>query len=396
MLPEATPYSDAEIQAILDAVNQKTGGRLNQQAVLVIGEYLRPLDPARLTIDHFNRLAALVMNAPVDVKDAWDARLAQLAEEGTIEGARAALWRADLANRAAKTYEEADRLKVPALWHAIHHPGFLPAVRAVKAGSVFTDTAFLNAETQWSSGLAQELTGLISPELSVKYASAVRYFAEKALTAKANAPEDRERLRQAAHGYFSAVLDSADLPERQRRELRLARDRTGGKAARGELIGRPAPPMTFLWSSGDAPPKRLADLRGKVVVLDFWATWCAPCRASFPKLKALQARYGDRVVVVGVTSVQGRHVNPKATGDVPGLTDTTGDAAREFRLMADFIRDAGITWRIAFSEQDAFNPDYGVMALPHVAIIDAKGVVRHNGLRIEDPEFEGKIDELLK
>jgi thiol-disulfide isomerase/thioredoxin len=395
-LTEPTPYTDAEIQEVIDAVNRQTGGQMNQKATVAIGEHLRPLDLDRLTLEHIDRLALLIINAPVDVKEAFHTRLASLAKAESIDGARASMWCALLANRAAQTYEEADRLKIPALWQAIHHPGFPAALRTGTNGRVFTEVSFLNAEKQWSSGFAQELTPLITPELPATYATAVRLFAEKALTAKTNVPQEREQLRQASTRYLSSVLELTSLSEGERRELRLGRDRIGGKALVGELVGQPAPPLRFLWCSGKAPPASLADLRGKVVVLDFWATWCVPCRAAFPRLKALQARYGDRVVVVGVTSVQGRHVNPNAVSEEARETDTAGDPGREFRLMADLIREADITWRIVFSEQDAFNPDYGVKGLPHVAIIDARGVVQHNGLHIEDPDFESKIDALLK
>jgi thiol-disulfide isomerase/thioredoxin len=395
-LTEPTPYSDSEVQAVIDAVNRLTGGRMNQNDTVAIGEHLRPLDPNRLTLEHIDRLAVPIMNAPVDVKDAFNARLACLAKAESIDGARASMWCSFLANRAAQTYEEADRLKIPALWQAIHHPGFPAALRNGQNGMVFAEVSFLNAEKQWSSGLAQELFPLITPALPARYATVVRLFAEKALTAKTNAPREREQLRQASISYLSSVLESTSMSEGERRDLRLGRDRIAGRAIVGELVGHPAPPMRFLWCSGTAPPESLADLRGKVVVLDFWSTWCVPCRAGFPKLKALQARYGDRVVVVGVTSVQGCHVNPNAASEETRTIDTAGDTGQEFRLMADLIREAGITWRIAFSEQDAFNPDYGVKGLPHVALIDAQGVVRHNGLHIEDPDFESKIDALLK
>src|SRR3954452_4462261 len=64
-------------------------------------------------------------------------------------------------------------------------------------------------------------------------------------------------------------------------------------------IGKPAP--NFALSRVDAPGKlQLAALRGKVVVLNFWASWCYPCNQEAPTLQAAARRWGKRVVVLGV------------------------------------------------------------------------------------------------
>src|SRR5688572_653120 len=60
-----------------------------------------------------------------------------------------------------------------------------------------------------------------------------------------------------------------------------------------------APPFSVRTFEGKVV--RLTDLRGKPVVLDFWATWCRPCRASMPHLDAVQKRYEDRLVVIGLS-----------------------------------------------------------------------------------------------
>ena len=62
--------------------------------------------------------------------------------------------------------------------------------------------------------------------------------------------------------------------------------------------------------------------------------------------------------------------------------------------MTGFMEEKEMTWRVAFTEENVFNPDYGVRGIPHVVIIDAEGVVRHRGLHPGDP-IEDKIEKIL-
>ncbi|WP_305082536.1 TlpA family protein disulfide reductase [Actomonas aquatica] len=165
------------------------------------------------------------------------------------------------------------------------------------------------------------------------------------------------------------------------------------EAAAAKLVGSPAPEIDFTWSTHDGLTK-LSDLKGKVVVLDFWATWCGPCIRSFPQVAELTAHYaGSPVEVVGVTSLQG-----KVHGLQPTPIDTAGDPEREHELMNDFIAAKDITWTIVFSEQEVFNDDYGVTGIPHMAIIAPDGTVRHSGLHPAMPHDEktAMIDAILE
>jgi thiol-disulfide isomerase/thioredoxin len=165
------------------------------------------------------------------------------------------------------------------------------------------------------------------------------------------------------------------------------------KQAQANLVGNAAPEIKFTWSD-KGTLTTLSALKGQVVVLDFWATWCGPCIASFPHVRELTAHYKDSpVTIIGVTSLQGR---------VHGLEakpiDVRNDPAREMALMHDYIKAKDITWHVAFSEQNVFNPDYGVQGIPYVAIIAPDGTVRHAGLNPHDPsaDIDGKVAALLK
>jgi thiol-disulfide isomerase/thioredoxin len=122
------------------------------------------------------------------------------------------------------------------------------------------------------------------------------------------------------------------------------------------LQDKPAP--AFSMPTYDGQTFSLTDGRGKIVVLDFWATWCGPCLQQMPILVDLAKRYPD-VMVVGVNS--------------------DNDAA------LDEVLEGHSPYTIARDEQQASWRKYFVTALPTTFVIDAQGIVRHIELGLGDP-----------
>ena len=116
------------------------------------------------------------------------------------------------------------------------------------------------------------------------------------------------------------------------------------------MVGEPAPVFTVQ----DADRKvALTELRGKVVVLNFWATWCPPCVDEMPSLVSLQNRLGDKIVVLAVSVDQ--------------------DKAAYDKFLRDFNISNLLTVR---DEEGNSNQLYGTTRFPETYIIDANGVLQ--------------------
>ena len=115
-------------------------------------------------------------------------------------------------------------------------------------------------------------------------------------------------------------------------------------------IGSLAP--TFALADLDGNPVRLADLRGRPVILNFWASWCAPCVEEFPLLRrALATHEGEGLAIVGIVY-----------GD-------RSEAAREFMARL------GARWPAVMDPADAVARQYGILSPPESYFIDADGVI---------------------
>jgi thiol-disulfide isomerase/thioredoxin len=115
------------------------------------------------------------------------------------------------------------------------------------------------------------------------------------------------------------------------------------------FLNRPAPELIVeKWLTGEP------DRNGKFVLLDFWATWCGPCRRSIPELNAIHSRFSDRLVVIGLSN----------------------ETEEEVRRM----KEPGIDYTVAIDTKHRTESEVGVRGIPHTMLIDPKGVVRFEGM----------------
>ena len=124
----------------------------------------------------------------------------------------------------------------------------------------------------------------------------------------------------------------------------------------------------------DGRTVRLADLRGRPVVLDFWATWCGPCRASMPHLSAMQDRFAGRGLMV------------------LGLSVDDGPT----RAVRDFSGQLGIHFPVAMASESVLD-DYGpIRSIPTTIFIDRRGhIVRRVVGYVDQETLEGFVREIL-
>jgi len=352
-----------------------------------------PLD--QLTPDQIQHLVEIL---PVEMSPktapALDAILAKAASANDAAGGRAAILRLHLLFNTPKP----DPNVLPRLAEALAHPGIGAAIANGYGGGIFETAGYLTA-----ADLPKVRDGMLAIGSSIGPNSPPGFFIEGAKfyislikTMGVEGAKTFSPLREQVAAALQKKLATqpVDAPPQPRLQSALAD--LNGAYSRGELVGNLAPDIQFEWyrdGSGQAARiQSLSELRGKVVVLDFWATWCGPCVAAFPHVKALSRYYkGFDVAVIGVTSYQG-YISMNG-----GHIETGDDHAKEIALLDQFALAKDVTWPIVVSRQSVFNPDYGINGIPDVVIVDTKGIVRYVDLRPDTPLQEKTqiIDKLL-
>lgn len=145
--------------------------------------------------------------------------------------------------------------------------------------------------------------------------------------------------------------------------------------ARGPQLGSPAPEYVTATLAGDSVS--LASLRGQVVLLNLWATWCVPCRTETPYLQAVFEEHADRGL------------------RVLGISQDVGDARED---IESFVEEFGVTYTILHDPRMRGLDIYRVLGLPGTFLIDRDGILRwmqYGPIREEDPAFLRALEDVL-
>ncbi len=133
----------------------------------------------------------------------------------------------------------------------------------------------------------------------------------------------------------------------------------------------------FSWRDSSGKIMHLSDLRGRIVMLDFWATWCGPCKMTIPHVEALYEKYKDKgVVVIGVDLDTAAHRND----------------------VINFIKSHNMHYLVISDAKGGVASQYGATSIPRFFIIDKKGGIAFTKIGY-DPNMEkiisDEIDKLL-
>jgi thiol-disulfide isomerase/thioredoxin/Tfp pilus assembly protein PilF len=174
--------------------------------------------------------------------------------------------------------------------------------------------------------------------------------------------------------------------EKKLAEIKAEGDKKAKDKIAKELVNKPAP--LFSLKSLEGKTVNLADLKGKVVVVDFWATWCGPCKASFPTLQKVYDKYKD---------------NPNVVILAVNTWENESGAERE-KTVKDFIKENKYTFPVLFDIDErakAFVTQFGVEGIPTKFILDKEGniqfkTVGFGGEKEMLDDLEAQFDLLLK
>jgi thiol-disulfide isomerase/thioredoxin len=223
-------------------------------------------------------------------------------------------------------------------------------------------------------------------------------LADLRLTFFQTAHPDAARYRELLDEFERRAPQAAHMDYREENYLRMLElngDKAAADAWRHKLVDSPFPdvvklarselsreyilshpkPVDMKFTALDGSAFDMEKYRGKVVLIDFWATWCVPCVEELPNVKACYEKYHDKgFEVVGIS------------------LDREGDRGK----LADFVKKHGIAWPQFFDgkeKDNVFALKYGIRGIPAVLLLDREGKIVETEAR--GPDLEPKVRKYL-
>jgi thiol-disulfide isomerase/thioredoxin len=203
-----------------------------------------------------------------------------------------------------------------------------------------------------------------------------------------NAQETDSLIAEVKHSF--AVMHGAtsfdQLPQRKKEEFAHKLERAHGQKSTAmrlkvlkTRVSRPT--VDFTLRDLDGKSVRLSTLRGNVVIMDFWATWCGPCRESFPILQRVCDKYRENPAVVIVAI---------------DCFETQPDSAAIVKMVRQFLTGNNYTWQVLVDGKGDVAAKYGVTGIPAKFVIDRTGNVAFKSIGFSGPDMEEELIQQIE